>query len=123
MRMKKILCMLVAFIAIAFSAFAYERATCKIANGGGTSIVAEVSGGGHNVVYLNLHNDASTNVNLTVTVTVKNGAGRDAFSTTESKTFLVPPGTTPEKIKLTKVNWNVEPNYVTVSVFGARCDE
>ena len=113
--------MLVAFIAIAFSAFAYDSATCKITNGDGASVVAEVSGGGNNVVYLNLLNDASTNVNLTVTVTVKNKSGWDAVSTEERKSFLVAPGTTSVEIKLTKVNWNVEPNYVTVSVSGARC--
>ena len=112
---------MVAVFAFVISAFAYDRATCVIEGGNGTSVVAEVTGGGRNVVYLNLYNDASMYVNLTVTVTVKNKAGWDAVSTTESQTFLVGPGTTPKKIELTDVNWDVKPNNVTVSVSGAHC--
>ena len=121
--MKKYLFILVTVLVSAISAYAYERGTCKIANGSGASVVAEVSGGGHNVVYLNFYNDASTSVNMTVKVKVSNGASFNPAYATGEQTFLVKPGTSNGSVKIDNVSWHIDPKNVTqVIVTGARCE-
>lgn len=71
--MKKFVLFLILVVSMVATCFAYERGTCTIQNGNGATVIAEVSGGGHNVVYLNFYNDASSYVNVTVTVKVSNG--------------------------------------------------
>ena len=113
--MKKFICMMVAFFALAISAFAYNSATCEIKNGDGASVVAEVTGGGKGVVYLNLHNDSYKMVNLTVTVTYSSSTG--------TKTFLVDARkSTPVEIAIPgQSSVNINPSLVSVEVSGARC--
>ncbi len=122
--MKKLLIVLIAVFAVAFTNYANTRDTCVIKGGNGASVVADVTGIGPNEVNVNLCNDASSYVNLTVTVKVYKQSVSGKEYRSGSKTFTVKPGETPVTISLNGEKWvdTFQVSVESVIVSGARCE-
>lgn len=122
--MKKILISLIALIAFVVSVSANTRDTCVIKGGNGASVVADAIGLGSNEVSVNLCNDASTYVNVTVFVKVYKQTVSGKTYREGSKTFVVKPGETPVSVPLNGPKWNdtFQVSISEISITGARCE-